>query len=85
MIDQIISAMGLEGTNPKHTPAGPEYGSLPADKEGKPCNKSFNYASIIGMLMYLQGHSRPDIGYAVHACMHTHNPKVYWQVSYLHV
>ena len=41
LIDQIISAMGLEGTNPKSTPA--EYGSLPVDKEGEPCNESFNY------------------------------------------
>ena len=74
LIDQIISAMGLEGANPKSTPA--EYGSLPADKEGEPCNESFNYASVIGMLMYLQGHSRPDIGYVVHACArYTHNPK----------
>ena len=85
LIDQIISAMGLEGTNPKSTPA--EYGSLPVDKEGKPCNESFNYASVIGMLMYLQGHSRLDIGYMVHACAcgYTHNPKQSHELALKHI
>ncbi len=38
--------------------------------------ESWEYASIIGMLMYLANNTRPDIVYAVHACAcYTHNPK----------
>ena len=41
-----------------------------------PMNETWNYASIIGMLMYLSSNSRPDIQFAVHQCARfTHNPK----------
>ena len=33
-----------------------------------PPNGTYKYASIIGMIKYLQGHSRPEITYAVSAC-----------------
>ena len=33
--------------------------------DGDPCSESFSYASIVGVLMYLAGHSRPDITYNV--------------------
>jgi hypothetical protein len=73
LVDRVVIAMGLDGSNPKETPA--EYGALPADKDGELCNEGFNYASIVGMLMYLS-HSRPDIGFALHQCArYTHNPR----------
>lgn len=34
-----------------------------------PSAELFNYVSIIGMLTYLAGHSRPDIAFAVHQCV----------------
>ena len=38
--------------------------------------EDWEYASIIGMLMYLANNSRPDIAHAVHACArYTHSPK----------
>jgi Reverse transcriptase (RNA-dependent DNA polymerase) len=74
LIDRIIDAMGLEGANPKATPAA--IGALPKDADGSPCNEDFNYASVVGMLMYLSGHSRPELGFAVHQCArYTHCPK----------
>ena len=73
LIDRIITATGLEGANLKHAPA-PEA-TLPRDLGGQPFDASFNYASVVGMLMYLANNSRPDISFAVHQCArHTHNP-----------
>jgi hypothetical protein len=56
------------------TPAVPEL--CHKDENGPPAEGLFNYASVIGMLQYLQGHSRPDICYAVSQCSRfTHSPK----------
>jgi hypothetical protein len=38
--------------------------------------ESWNYASAVGMLMYLSANSHPEIGFAVHQCARfTHNPR----------
>ena len=66
LIDRVISALGLEGANQKSTPA--EKGALGSDKDGDLANGTFNYASAIGMAMYLARNSRPDIAFAVHQC-----------------
>ena len=74
-MDRIIKALGLESTsNAAATPA--EKTSLGVDDDGPPCQESFNYASVIGMLMYLSNTSRPDLAFAVHQCARfTHNPR----------
>ena len=47
-----------------------------ADKDGDLFIEDWNYAAIIGMLMYLASNTRPDIAYAVHQCArYTHNPR----------
>jgi hypothetical protein len=75
LTDRIISSMGLDDANPKETPA--EYGALPANKDGDPCNEGFNYPSVVGMLIYLASNSRPDIAFAVHQCARfTHHPRL---------
>ena len=38
---------------------------LTKNVDDDPCSESFVYASIVGMLLYLSGHSRPDISYSV--------------------
>jgi hypothetical protein len=52
-----------------------ENKTLGKDIDGKNASGSINYASVIGMLLYL-GHSRPDILFATHQCaQYTHSPK----------
>ena len=58
--------MGIEGTNPKSTSA--VIGALPSNKTGSLTEPPFNYASVIRMLQYLQGHTRPDISFTVSQC-----------------
>ncbi len=72
---RIISALGLDCkySTPVNTPA--ENAALGRDLEGKEASGSVNYASVVGMLLYL-GHSRPNISFAMHQCArYTHSPK----------
>ena len=62
LIDRILEAMEIGDLDPVGTPADDVLGK---DEFGDPADCSFNYASVIGMLWYLYGHSRPDLGFAV--------------------
>ena len=73
LIDKIIAATEMEGCNPKSTPATQVLGK---DPNGKPFAESWGYSSVVGMLLYLSGNSRPDIAFAVNqAARFTHDPK----------
>ena len=49
---------------------------LSIDTEGDIFDEDWEYATIVGMLMYLAQNSRPDIAYAVHQCARfTHAPR----------
>ena len=65
---RVVEALGLcnNYSTKMSTPA--EAGPLPKDTDGDPPAGTFNYGSVIGMLLYLCGHSRPDIAFAVHQC-----------------
>ena len=70
---RIIDALGVRGRRVCHTPASQP---LPIDKDGDPPNGNYSYASVIGMMQYLQAHSRPDITIAVSQCArYVHSPK----------
>ena len=46
------------------------------DFDGDPFTETWQYNSIIGMLMYLSANTRPDIAYAVHqAARFSHAPR----------
>ncbi len=65
LISSVLEAMGLDsGTvNPKATPA--EGAPLVKDQDGEPATGAFSYSSVVGMLLYLPSHTRPDIAYAM--------------------
>ena len=63
LIDRVIENLGLNSANGKYTPAKCE--PLTKDVDGDPCQEDFNVAAVVGQLLYLAGHTRPDIAYAV--------------------
>ena len=70
---RIIAAVGMEKANPTKTPASTV--GLGADVGGAPRRESWSYASVVGMLLYLAGNTRPDIAFAVHQCARfSHRP-----------
>ena len=72
LIDRIITAMNLDDANPKYAPAPRE--ALGKDPDGIPFSQEFNYASVVGMLLYLL-HSRPELSFAVSQCArYSHSP-----------
>ncbi len=62
---RIIEALGLDlkYSTPVDTP--PESAALGRDIDRKVASGSINYASVVGMLLYL-GHCHPDISFATH-------------------
>ena len=74
LIDKVLKAIGGERLNGCDTPATPV--PLVADTHGEPFSETWDYASVVGMLMYLAQNSRPDLAYAVHsAARFTHAPR----------
>jgi hypothetical protein len=63
LIKKVIAAAGLEHCNPNHTPAAAS--ALGIDPDGEPYQESWNYSSIVGMLLYLATNTCPDISFAV--------------------
>jgi hypothetical protein len=81
LIDRIITFLGLQSEasethcNDRITPAAAQI--LNKDLKGKPRKKTWKYRTAVGMMSYLQGHSRPDISMPVHqtACF-LNDPKL---------
>ena len=70
---RIVSALGCDDLPAVSTPADE---ILHKDTDGDPATGDFNYASVVGMMWYLYGHSRPDLGFALsQASRFTHFPR----------
>jgi hypothetical protein len=63
---RIVTALGLDSSLSTSLSTPAEVGPLPKDSDGQPANGHVNYPAVVGMLLYLSGHSRPDIAFAVH-------------------
>jgi hypothetical protein len=64
---RIIEALGLDTKYSTPIDTHAESAALVKDVEGKKASGSINYASVVGMLLYL-GHSHPDISFVTHQC-----------------
>ncbi|KAL7474156.1 hypothetical protein ACHAW6_000147 [Cyclotella cf. meneghiniana] len=64
---RVVKAVGLCSSNSTAISTPAETSPLPKDAEGAPASGAF-YAAVVGMLLYLSGHSRPNIAFAVHQC-----------------
>ena len=74
LIDRVLKATGMQDSNPDQTAASTK--PLGLDKNGAPFYEQWSYASVVGMLLYLDANSCPEIAYAVHQCAcFTHAPK----------
>ena len=74
LINKVLSSSCMESSKPVSTPA--VTSALGQDIDGKSFSEKCDYASIVGMLMYLGQNTRPDIAFAVHQCARfTHSPK----------
>ena len=73
---RIIVALGLDDKYSNACPTPAKAAPLPKDDGGDPASGMINYTCIVGMLLYLCGHSHPDISFAVHQCtQYTFAPK----------
>jgi hypothetical protein len=70
---KIVEALDIAGEPIVDTPADDV---LVTDADGDPPDGVYSYKSVLGMLLYLSGHSRPDIAMAVsQVARFSHSPK----------
>jgi hypothetical protein len=67
LIKRIMEALGLDdGAKGKFTPSESER--LVKSVNGELASGAFSYISFLGMLLYLSGHTHPNITFAVNCC-----------------
>jgi hypothetical protein len=79
LIDRILETLDLTKAAPKETPVTAPLGKC-TDAPGP--SGAINYRSIVGMLMYLVGNTRPDCSFATHQCARfSHAPRLPHEVA----
>ena len=74
LIGKFLKTIDMENCNAKTTPTTVTF--LGNNVHGAPHYEKWEYASAVGMLMYLAGNAYPEIAFAVHQCVRfTHNQK----------
>ena len=75
LTERIVSALHLNDPNVDAV-SSPATGYLAIDEQGEPAHETFNYASVVGQINYLSGHSRCDITMATsQVARYLHSPK----------
>ena len=84
LIDKVLATTGMTDCNGVDTPSTTTHIGL--DTHVDPFVESWQYNSVIGMLMYLSANTRPDIAYAVHqAARFSHAPRNSHAVAVRHI
>ena len=74
LIAKALKEANMESCNTAKTPCSTV--PLGKDEDGDPFNESWEYSTLVVMIMYLEINSRPDIVYAVNQCARfTYCPK----------
>ena len=74
LISKVLSTAGMSDCNGVSTPTGNT--PVGSDTDGTPFAESWQYRTVIGMLMYLAANTRPDIAFSVHqAARFSHAPR----------
>ena len=82
LIQCVIEAVGLDDGVKKGTFTPSEQRPLVKDSDGKTPSGMFRYRSVVGMIIYLSGHNRLDIAFAVNCCnQYTFRPKIYHELA----
>ena len=68
LIDQILEAISLDSKLATNKWMLAEAKRLAEDEFGEGPQETFSSSSVVGMLFYLAGHTRPGISYAVSCC-----------------
>jgi len=82
-VESILTKQGLENANTVSTPLDPTEKIKSVEKSSEKGDRSNNYASLIGSLMYAAIATRPDIAYAVNRlASYTANPEMsHWTAA----
>ena len=67
LIKKVLDTVGMSECSPARTPANTVPLGRSEDSPEPKCE--WNYATVVGMLMYLALNSWPDIAFAVHQCV----------------
>ena len=74
LIKKVLESTNMMDCNPKSTPCTKD--TLGTNAEGAKFKEKWEYASIVGMMMYLCNNAYPEIQFAVHQCARfTHCPR----------
>ena len=74
LIKKFLQSIGCSDCNAVETPAATS--PLGTDAKGEVFREEWEYASAVGMIMYLAGNAHPKIQFSVHQCTQfTHTPR----------
>ena len=68
LIKQVIETLVLDGGMSKGKFMPEEANPLVKDEDGESVYGTFIYSTVVGMILYVSGHTRPDVSFSVDFC-----------------